>query len=53
MEVEEEVPGLEPAGEEGVKVACALERQELAAADTVEEGGGLATKVAFPEKLQD
>lgn len=52
VEVEEEVPEL-PAGAVGTNVACALERQELAAAPTVEGAGGLGTTVAFPAKLQD
>jgi len=53
-EVEDAVePEPEPAGAVGVKVACALDRQEVAAGPTADEGGGLETTVALPEKSQD
>lgn len=51
--VDEELPEPVPAGAVGVKVACALERQDVAAAAAAEEAGGLETKVAFPPKLHE
>jgi hypothetical protein len=52
--VEDEAAEPEAAGAVGVNVACALERQEVAAAAaTADEAGGLGTIVAFPLKSQD
>ena len=44
-------PPEDPLGTDGVKVAWALDKQEVAAAEGLD--GGVATTVAFPEKSQD